>query len=301
MADTGGRRDFRFLRRPRWIFGTLAILLVAAGLMNLGFWQLRRTHQRLRRNSTVEARMNAPAQPLAEALARYRLTAPMAAADAAAYRHVVVSGRYDAAGEVLLRSRSEGGHPGFDVITPLELADGKALLVDRGWVPYTDSDPPIPAAAPPAGRVTLTGLLRRPNPEPSGLFKSISPQDPATGPLKKTFYVNPHRLQGQFRFPLIDGYLQLATQSPAQQSDLPVMPHPPQLSNGPFLSYTIQWFSFTAIGLVGYAVVLERRSRNWDEDGDGADGAGGPGGAGGTGRGEGDDRDPPPRGAATGD
>lgn len=256
-----GPRDFRFLLRPRWLIGTLVIVAMAAVMVNLGFWQIRRLHQRIQRNTAIEARIHAPAQPLARALGTYDITAPLTAPDSAAYRHVAVSGTYDAADEVLLRSRSEGGNPGFHVLTPLRLKDGKALLVDRGWVPYTDSEPPLPVAAPPSGEVTLTGLLRRPDPEPSGMFKAISPQDPATGPLKKTFYANPQRLQGQFPFPLVDAYLQLATQSPAQTGELPVTPDAPVLTDGPHLSYTIQWFSFTLITVIGYGVVLERRSR----------------------------------------
>ena len=277
----GGPRDFRFLRRPRWLFGTLTVVVAAAVMANLGLWQVRRLHQRLERNRTIEARIHAPAEPLTQALARYDIGAALNAPTAAAYRHVTVSGRYDAADEVLLRSRSEGGHPGFHVLTPLMLAGGKALLVDRGWVPYTDNDPPVPAAAPPSGEVTLTGLLRRPEPEPSGFFKSISPQDPATGPLKKTFYANPARLQQQFSVPLVGAYLQLASQTPAQTGELPVTPHPPELSNGPHLSYAIQWFSFMLITVIGYGVVLERRTREGapssqgapsDDAGDGRDG-----------------------------
>ncbi len=277
----GGPRDFRFLRRPRWLFGTLTVIVAAAVMANLGLWQVRRLHQRLERNRTIEARIHAPAQPLTQALARYDIGAALNAPTAVAYRHVSVSGRYDAANEVLLRSRSEGGHPGFHVLTPLMLAGGKVLLVDRGWVPYTDNDPPVPAAAPPSGEVTLTGLLRRPDPEPSGLFKTISPQDPATGPLKKTFYANPARLQQQFSVPLIGAYLQLASQSPPQTGELPVTPHPPVLTNGPHLSYAIQWFSFMLITVVGYGVVLERRTRGGapssegapsDDTGDGRDG-----------------------------
>jgi len=268
----GGPRDFRFLLRPRWLFGTLAVIVAAAVMVNLGLWQVRRLNQRMERNHTIEARIHAPAEPLTQALARYDIGAALNAPTAAAYRHVRVSGRYDAADEVLLRSRSEGGHPGFHVLTPLMLANGKALLVDRGWVPYTDSDPPVPAAAPPSGEVSRTGLLRRPEPEPSGIFKSISPQDPVTGPLKKTFYANPARLQPQFRVPLVGAYLQLATQTPAQTGELPVTPHPPVLSNGPHLSYAIQWFSFTLITVIGYGAVLWRRSRGAEGSEEEADG-----------------------------
>lgn len=258
--------SWRFLGRPRWLFGTIVLLVAAFVMINLGFWQLRRLHQRLERNSAIRARMDAPAVPLATALADYDFTVPLGAADSAAYRHVRVTGRYDPSDEVLLRSRSLGGHPGFHVLTPLELSSGRALLVDRGWVPYTDAEPPLPDAAPHTGEVTLTGLLRDPDPIPGGSLKWLSPTDPASGPLTKTFYANPRRLQPQMPFPLVGGYLQLLGQTPPQQGELPVEPGPPVLSNGPHLSYAIQWFSFSAIALVGYGAVVARRARDPEAD-----------------------------------
>lgn len=256
--------DWRFMRKARWWFGTIVVLGAAVVWINLGFWQVRRLHQSEQHNAAVKARMQAQPMPLSEALARFDFTVPLTAPNSADYRRVRVTGRYDPTDEVLLRSRSLGGHPGFDVLTPLELKNGKALLVNRGWVPYTDSNPPLPVAAPPSGDVTVTGLLHDPDPLPTGFFKRLSPQDPATGPLKKTFYANPQRLQAQMPFPLVGGYVQLLTQAPKQSGQLPVPTSPPQLSNGSHLSYAFQWFAFTAILLVGYGVVLVRKANDPD-------------------------------------
>ena len=55
--------------------------------------------------------------------------------------------------------------------------------------------------------------------------------------------------------------LRLTDQSPPQPGDLPRPEPPPELSEGPHLSYAIQWFSFAAIALVG-AVILHRRDRH---------------------------------------
>ena len=48
---------------------------------------------------------------------------------------VTVTGRYDPAHEILARVRTLHDNVGFEVITPLVLADGTAVLVDRGWIP----------------------------------------------------------------------------------------------------------------------------------------------------------------------
>ena len=63
---------------------------------------------------------------------------------------VTVTGRYDAAHVVLARSRSVNSDVGFEVITPLVLADGTAVLVDRGWIaPSEQGAAQLPAVPPP--------------------------------------------------------------------------------------------------------------------------------------------------------
>src|SRR2546422_8332082 len=47
-------------------------------------------------------------------------------------------GIYDYAHERLWHGPSYEGIPGVDLITPLRLADGGAVLVDRGWAPSPD-------------------------------------------------------------------------------------------------------------------------------------------------------------------
>ena len=44
------------------------------------------------------------------------------------------TGSWDAEHQFLLDNRSHGGLPGYEVLTPLRLADDRVLLVDRGWV-----------------------------------------------------------------------------------------------------------------------------------------------------------------------
>ena len=55
----------------------------------------------------------------------------------AEWRSVEASGTYDTGAEVLIRNRSFDGAPGYHVVTPLVIADGTALLVNRGWIPLS--------------------------------------------------------------------------------------------------------------------------------------------------------------------
>ena len=60
------------------------------------------------------------------------------------YAPVRATGRYLPDRQFLLDNMVEGGQAGYRVITPLLIAEGHAVLVDRGWVPrdFSTSVPP---------------------------------------------------------------------------------------------------------------------------------------------------------------
>jgi len=147
-----------------------AIALVAfamfAGLIALGTWQVQRRTWKLDLIERVDARVHAP--PVAPP-ARERWTLINAANDE--YRHVQVSGRFTPDADTFVQAVSERG-AGFWVLTPLKLADGSVLLVNRGFVP-----PELRGrVAPVTGPTTVTGLLRVT--EPDGGF--LRRNEPAT-------------------------------------------------------------------------------------------------------------------------
>lgn len=79
----------------------------------------------------------------------------------ARYAQVSVQGEWDAARQFLLDNRIRDGQAGYEVLTPLRMADGRWLLVDRGWLPfggYRDRLPEV-AAGLPSGPVTVRGRL----------------------------------------------------------------------------------------------------------------------------------------------
>src|SRR5690606_29565664 len=233
----------RALLTPRWIAGHLLALALVVLFVNLGFWQLRRLDQRREYVQQVESRSQLPAQPLAEALTGELLE----------YRPVTAVGEFDPAEEVLLRGRSLDGSPGFNVLTPLVLADGSAVLVERGWVPYGSDTVPVETAPPPAGTVTVTGRLRAPHAPRPGTF---GPRDPPTGELTQTYYPDVERLQPQMPYDLVPAYVELTGVEPPHPLELPAPLPEPDLGEGPHLGYAIQWFSFAAIGIVGYFFLM---------------------------------------------
>ena len=125
---------YRFLLTPRWLVAHVIVLAVAATCVSLGLWQLRRLDERREFNASVEAGLAAEPAPLADVLGE--------PAPSLAYRRVIAQGRYLADEEVLLSVRSRNGAPSHHVLTPLDTGEG-GIVVDRGWVPYSLSAPPI--------------------------------------------------------------------------------------------------------------------------------------------------------------
>jgi cytochrome oxidase assembly protein ShyY1 len=162
---------------------------------------------------------------------------------------VEVRGHYDVSDEVILYGRSLHDQPGNHVLTPLVTTGGRAVLVDRGWVPIEMDHPPVPRASPPAGPVRVTGLLLPPETSSSG-----------SGKVTLVTRVDLTRIAAGLRHPVYPVYLQLQSQDPPQSGKLPEKLPPPDLSGGPpNLSYAIQWFCFAAIALVGYVILALRK------------------------------------------
>lgn len=256
--------NYKQLLTPRWIAGHVLALSLIVLFVSLGLWQLRRLDQRQTYNALLESRLEAQPQPFDLLKEEYDLAASEEVENAAAYRRAEATGRFDAESEVLLRSRALDGQPGYHVLTPLLLGGNRALLVDRGWVPFELDEPPIAQAAPPTGEVRVTGILFPTQEQPTG----FGAKDPAEGELDAVFYVNTERLEQQLPYKLEPIYLELGQQTPPQISQLPVHPMPPELTGGSHLGYALQWFSFAAIGVIGYGFLMRSvlADREQDED-----------------------------------
>jgi len=241
-----GAPDYAFLRSRRWVVGHVLVLVIVAGCVVAGFWQLDRLHQRRASNARIESRLSQPAVPLEPLLTQG------ADADALAYRRVVATGTYDTTHEAVLFGRTLRDETGNNLLTPLRLAGGDALVVNRGWVPYAVGAPRDPSAVPPAGAVEVTGVLmpaEKDTAEPAG-----------TPPKSIVATIDVGVLQAGTAEHLLPVYLWLQSQSPPQPGDVPrAVPLPP-LSEGPHFSYAVQWFTFALIGIIGYPLLIRREA-----------------------------------------
>jgi len=221
------------LQRRDWA-GLVFALVVAAVCVRLGVWQLDRLRQRRAWNAAARAARERP--PLG--VAGGALTA-----DSVRDRRLRARGIYDYAHERLWHGRSYEGIPGVDLITPLRLADGGAVLVDRGWAPSPDGYHVDEGAYREADSADVLGL---------GMSAPRARGD-----------VDPARLKDSVPYRLLPFVIQQLPPSTALNRPLPpglIRWPAPELSDGPHLSYAVQWFSFAIIIVVG-SVALLRKGR----------------------------------------
>lgn len=231
----------RELLRPRWVAGHLLAVFMTALFVTLGLWQLDRNQQKQDEIQARRADSAAPARPLG--------TGPVPSGT-----RVEARGTYDPAHEVVLRGRMRDGRIGADVLTPLRLPDGSAVLVDRGWI----SSPAVaitPAAAPPAGTTVVRGPFRESRPVASGdTVRRV--EGVLTLPR-----VDTARIGRDLPYRLRPGWIEARFQDPAPASGIPALPQPEPPDQVNHLHYAIQWFAFALIPVIGWPIVLMRTRR----------------------------------------
>ncbi len=247
--------NWRSLISRRWILATLLVVAAAAVCARLGVWQLDRLKQRRASNAHILS---------VQAMVPLQLPADSGVEDITGmeYRPVVATGTYDFAHEVAIRNQYSNSQVGYDLVAPLVMKNGEAVLVDRGWIPAEGNDTlaawrkyDLP------GQVTVNGVVRL-SQTASVFFAATDPTlTPGQKGLDQWIYVNVGRISQQLPYQTLPVYVQ---QSPAaSQADPPI---PSQvaldLSDGPHLSYAVQWFSFAAILLVGYPFFVRRQEKS---------------------------------------
>lgn len=239
-----------FLNR-RWIAIHLLTLVIVAVCLAMAMWQMGRLEDRRAENDRLTARQKLPAEDLQSLLAG--AGAGTREVEAAAFRHTKARGTFDTSEQVILQSRSFDGRQGNHLLTPLVLESGEALLVDRGWVPLPTDDEVLAQAAPPAGPVTVDGVLL-----PTEKKALLGVSDPPPGDVTATPRVDLDRLAGQLPYPLHPVYLRLQSQQPPNAGELPRPVPIPEPSDGPHMEYAVQWFLFAATALVIYLGLIRR-------------------------------------------
>lgn len=248
---------YRFVLTRQWVCLTLIALALIPAMIKLGFWQYHRHEHRVAQNGLIDANLRAEPVPVTG------ITSPGHGVPRADFwRRVTATGTYDTAHEVVVRMRTSGDDKvGFHVVTPLVLGDGRAVLVNRGWVPGGGADarayPAVPAA--PAGEVTVTGRLKAD--ETSG---GSGIKDRKGLPDRQVMLINSAQQAEYLGRPVLGGYLELTAPVPADGSP-EVVPDPDHDSIGPHMAYAVQWWLFAAAVPVGWVILVRREKRDREE------------------------------------
>ena len=230
-------------------FGVLTCVAIGT-CIRLGFWQLDRLAQRRARNAVVTSRGAEPVVPLER----------IAAQDTSAshWRRVRLRGVADYPAELVHATRTQGGMPGVHVLTPVKPLAGAwgdtAVLVIRGYL------------AAPDGRTIDFGAVR----EPDTLDLDVLV---LAYPVLRTGLVTMPSNAGAVCV-LDRDTLSVKTGRPLARMlllalgdtvirDVAVLTRvpPPAITEGPHLSYALQWFGFATVFGIGFLAVAWPRRR----------------------------------------
>jgi surfeit locus 1 family protein len=173
------------------------------------------------------------------------------------FERVELTGRYDPAHQFVLDNRSRDGRPGYEVLTPFTLGDGRTVLVNRGWLPfsgYRDRLPQVGFEAAPSA--TITGRLD--HLPVAGLESGrAGPAAGADWP-KIVSFPTLQQLAGALGRELEPRIVLLDDEAPhGYARDW----RPAGVAPGRHYSYAVQWWSFAAVTALLWIVLTLRRRR----------------------------------------
>ncbi|STX28118.1 Uncharacterized conserved protein [Legionella beliardensis] len=134
---------------PNWLLA-LVVILISALFIYLGMWQLRRAEEK---NLMLAAFQKQATQPPLTWQPGIKLKQ---------YQRITVKGHY-LTQNFLLDNQHHQHQFGYNLLTPLVLADGKVILIDRGWLPGDLNRRNLPTVSFPEGELQLAGQVYYPS------------------------------------------------------------------------------------------------------------------------------------------
>lgn len=224
---------YRFLLSPRWIGLLVFALSLSVIFVLLGNWQWDRYHERQADNDVTRGNYTSEPVPVQQALAG-------GWSSDLAWRTVTATGTFLPEDQVTVRFAHRDSRTGVEVVTPLRLASGEIVLVQRGWAKSDNSGgPPADITPPPSGPVTITGWLQ---PDSTADAEVTTPRDGQVRAIDSASWTD---LLGEEALP---GYI--AMTSPDQEGL--EMAKAPDLGSGPSGFYAFQWWFFAGLAVFGY-------------------------------------------------
>ncbi|MFN8442152.1 MAG: SURF1 family protein [Caldilineaceae bacterium] len=225
----------------KWWWQTLLVLVGMVILAELGFWQLDRLAQRRAFNARLIAQWDQ--QPFD--LNQEDLPADVVDLE---WRRVKAQGQFDYEHQIILTNQPrDDGSTGVMLVTPLILADNRAVLVARGWVPYGQSGDNNWRQYDEPSAASVVGLIQE---------SHTLPETPISTTFQSDWYrVDIPAIQHQMPYPLLPAFLMQLPEPGRKMDALPLREIPAYVQmpdEGNHLSYAIQWFMFAVIFGFGY-------------------------------------------------
>jgi surfeit locus 1 family protein len=220
--------------RPRLV-PTLAAIAAVAACVAAGNWQQDRMHAK----EALRAQFEAAARAAPAALASLP-----GAADwpSLRYRPVAATGEYVAARQIFIDNRVVAGRAGFHVVTPLLLADGRVVLVNRGWIAQKASRAALPDAPPPPGVVTVQGRIAI----PAAGYLELRPET-TSGSIRQN--LDPARFAAATGLAVLPAVVE-ATAPPVPDDGLLRDWPAPDFGIETHRIYMVQWYAFALLATV---------------------------------------------------
>lgn len=240
-ASAAPRAPWRF--RPAAL-PTLAMLVAVVVCVAAGRWQQGRLHDK----EALRAQMDAALRTAPVALAGLP-----GAADWTALRFapVAAGGVYRARSQILIDNRVQDGRVGYHVVTPLELPDGRAVLVNRGWVAQGASRAALPDVPPPGGTVTVEGRIAVPAPG----YLELAPEA-VEGPVWQN--LDPARFAAATGVRVLPVVIE-QTVAPVPDDGLVRDWAAPDFGIVKHRIYMVQWYAFAALAVALWLILNLRR------------------------------------------
>ena len=231
------------LFRPFETVPTLMTLLAVGTMFALGIWQLQRLEWKERRMAQVEhAASQAPMTTL---------PGDAKEQESREYYPVALTGRFDHGNEIHLTPRYWRAQLGYGVVTPFAVADGRTVLVDRGWVPLEKKDPAARPETLLKGKQTVHGIVRLPY---RRRFVSLHNQ-----PDKNMWFsVDIPAVEAATGLRLQPVIIEMTGKQEAAY--LPVPSDGAIALRNDHLGYALTWFSTGAAGLIVFLLYHRRRN-----------------------------------------
>jgi cytochrome oxidase assembly protein ShyY1 len=214
---------------------------MAALFVALGIWQLARNTHKHEVSAREKAAYAAPAPDVATLTANPRDGIRAEA-----------RGTFDGAHETVLRNQVRSSHVGVDVLTPLRLTDGSAVLVDRGWVQASTQNG-VTTDPPAAGTVVVHGLVHS-----SSVFAAGDTVDHLADGHLAVPRVDLGAIGKTLPYRLLPVWIEAQAVDPTPTGNAPRLPQPPPPDRVNHLEYAYEWFAFALIPIIGWPLALRR-------------------------------------------